>query len=99
MNPSPLRFSLTMTMGLIAGIAVNLWLFRLGLFWGIIGLSIFKHVLIAYLCEAVGVDRNAGSSTVAAAIPVNPCSVEATPAQIASGIHLEPPRPETERCA
>ena len=35
--------------------AVNFWLFRLGRFWGIVGLNVTKHVAIAYLCQALGV--------------------------------------------
>jgi hypothetical protein len=42
---------------LVACIALNFWLFRLGVFWGILGLNVTKHVLIAYLCEVLGVDR------------------------------------------
>ena len=79
-----------MTMGLIAGIAVNLWLFRLGVFWGIVGLSISKHVLIAYLCEAVGVDRNARKPARALAIPVAPQSVPSSATPPVSAIGREP---------
>ncbi len=42
---------------LIACIALNLWLFRQGILWGIIGLNISKHLLIAYLCRNLGVNR------------------------------------------
>ena len=31
-------------LGLVACIAVNIWLFRLGVFWGILGLNVTKHV-------------------------------------------------------
>ena len=41
----------------VACIAFNIWLFRLGVFWGILGLNVTKHVMIAYLCGASGVDR------------------------------------------
>jgi hypothetical protein len=44
-------------LGLVACIAVNFWLFRVGVFWGILGLNVTKHVAIAYLCQIVGVDR------------------------------------------
>ncbi len=44
-------------LGLVACIAVNFWLFRLGVFWGILGLNVTKHVAIAYLCQILGVDR------------------------------------------
>jgi len=45
-------------LGLVACIALNFWLFRLGVFWGILGLNVTKHVAIAYLCEVLGVDRH-----------------------------------------
>jgi hypothetical protein len=41
----------------VAGVAFHFWLFRLGALWGILGLSVTKHVVIAYLCERLGVDR------------------------------------------
>ncbi len=44
-------------LGLVACIALNFWLFRVGVFWGILGLNVTKHVAIAYLCEVLGVDR------------------------------------------
>ena len=44
-------------LGLVACIALNFWLFRLGVFWGIVGLNVTKHVAIAYLCQVLGVDR------------------------------------------
>lgn len=46
-----------MMLGLVAGIAINFWLFRLGVLWGILGLNVSKHLLIAYLCQVLGVDR------------------------------------------
>jgi hypothetical protein len=44
-------------LGLVACIALNFWLFRLGVFWGILGLNVTKHVVTAYLCQILGVDR------------------------------------------
>jgi hypothetical protein len=49
--------SLTTLLALVACIALNLWLFRLGALWGILGLNVTKHVTIAYLCQFLGVDR------------------------------------------
>ena len=49
--------------GVIACIAVNFWLFRLGVFWGILGLNVTKHVVTAYLCQVLGVDRQRPSET------------------------------------
>ena len=50
--------SVTSLLGLVACVALNIWLFRLGPLLGILGLNISKHVIIAYVCKAVGVDKN-----------------------------------------
>jgi hypothetical protein len=44
-------------LGVVACIALNFWLFRLGVLWGILGLNVTKHVVIAYLCQVIGVDK------------------------------------------
>jgi hypothetical protein len=44
-------------LGVVACVALNIWLFRLGVLLGIIGLNVSKHLLIAYLCQVLGVDR------------------------------------------
>jgi hypothetical protein len=55
------RATFQMTVGamlvVVACIALNFWLFRLGVFWGILGLNVTKHVVIAYLCQVIGVDK------------------------------------------
>jgi hypothetical protein len=51
------QLTLAALLGLVACIALNLWLFRFGVLAGLIGLNISKHVLIASLCQKVGVDR------------------------------------------
>ncbi len=55
------RATFQMTLGAmlfaVACIALNFWLFRQGVFWGILGLNVTKHVTIAYLCQIIGVDR------------------------------------------
>jgi hypothetical protein len=66
--PSPLSIMIPMgrptfqmtlgaMIGIVACVALNFWLFRLGIFWGIVGLNVTKHMLIAYLCQVLGVDR------------------------------------------
>ena len=59
------RATFQMTVGamlvVVACIALNFWLFRLGVFWGILGLNVTKHVVIAYLCQVLGVDRHQGA--------------------------------------
>jgi len=52
--------SVTALLGLVACVALNFWLFRLGALWGILGLNVTKHVAIAFLCQSLGVDRSAG---------------------------------------
>lgn len=54
-NPG-LQISLTMMLLLVACAAGNIWLFRQGVLWGILGLNVTKHVLTAYLCQALGVN-------------------------------------------
>jgi hypothetical protein len=54
---------------LVACVALNIWLFRLGVLLGIIGLNVTKHVLIAYLCQVVGVDKRKTSAP--SATPTN----------------------------
>lgn len=51
------QFSLTFLMIVVACVALNFWLFRQGIFWGIVGLNVSKHVIIAYLCRNLGVNR------------------------------------------
>jgi hypothetical protein len=45
---------------LVACVALNFWLFRLGPLLGILGLNVSKHVLIAWVCQAIGVDKRRG---------------------------------------
>jgi hypothetical protein len=57
MERPTLQISVAALLGLVACIALNFWLFRLGILWGIVGLNVTKHVAIAYLCQVLGVDR------------------------------------------
>jgi hypothetical protein len=52
-----LQLSLATMLLMVACVAFNLWLFRLGPLLGIIGLNLTKHVVIAWLCQVLGVDR------------------------------------------
>jgi hypothetical protein len=54
------QLSVAGLLGVVACIAFNIWLFRLGPLWGIIGLNVSKHVIIAYLCQVLGVDKRTG---------------------------------------
>ncbi len=57
MERPSLQLSVTSLLGLVACVALNIWLFRLGPLLGILGLNISKHVVIAYVCKVVGVDK------------------------------------------
>ncbi len=57
MERPSLQLSVTSLLGLVACVALNIWLFRLGPLLGILGLNISKHVIIAYVCKVVGVDK------------------------------------------
>jgi hypothetical protein len=52
-----LQISVAAMLGLVACVAINIWLFRVGLLWGVIGLNVSKHVGVAVLCQALGVNR------------------------------------------
>ena len=58
MERPSLQLSVTSLLGLVACVALNIWLFRLGPLLGILGLNISKHVIIAYVCKVVGVDKH-----------------------------------------
>ncbi len=66
------QFSIAGLLGLVACIALNFWLFRLGALWGILGLNVTKHVAIAFLCQALGVDRPATLGTAGTASKATP---------------------------
>jgi hypothetical protein len=70
-----LQISVATMLRLVACIALNIWLFRVGVFWGILGLNVTKHVMIAYLCGVLGVDRRPsrppGAASAAAGAPVS----------------------------
>ena len=61
MERSNFQLSIAALLGLVACIAFNFWLFRVGVLWGILGLNVTKHVAIAYLCQVLGVDRQTQS--------------------------------------
>jgi hypothetical protein len=71
MERPTLQMTVASMLGVVACIAVNFWLFRLGVFWGILGLNLTKHVAIAYLCQVVGVDRHRPAQA-PAVVPARP---------------------------
>lgn len=62
MERPSLQLSVAGMLGLVACAALNIWLFRLGTLLGIIGLNLTKHVVIAFLCQVLGVDKRVPSS-------------------------------------
>ena len=61
MNRPGIQISVTAMLGIVACAAVNLWLFRLGFLYGLIGLNVTKHVGVALFCQAIGVNRRPAS--------------------------------------
>lgn len=57
MERSVFQMSVAAMLGLVAFAALNIWLFRLSILAGIIGLNVTKHLVIAYLCQVIGVNR------------------------------------------
>ncbi len=51
------QLSLAAMIGVVACIAFNIWLFRLNTLLGLVGVNVTKHVVIAWLCQVVGVDK------------------------------------------
>ncbi len=52
-----MQFSVRSMLGLVACVALNIWCFKVSAILGLIGLNVTKHVVIAQLCHAVGVNR------------------------------------------
>ncbi len=52
-----LQISVRGMIAIVACVATNFWLFRVGFLFGLLGLNVTKHVLTAYLCHSVGLDR------------------------------------------
>jgi hypothetical protein len=74
MERARFQLSVSAMLGLVACVAVNIWLFRFGPLMGLLGLNLSKHVIIAYLCQILGVDRT-GSRGRPSAVVARPVSV------------------------
>jgi hypothetical protein len=66
-------------LGLVACAAVNVWLFRVSFLYGLIGLNVTKHVGVAALCRALGVNRRGDEGTRGSALPEPHASINAIP--------------------
>lgn len=71
MEQSRLQWTLSASIAVVATCALNFWLFRQGVLWGLLGLSVTKHVLVAWLCHALGLDRTT-SDPVQDGVPPDP---------------------------
>jgi hypothetical protein len=58
-----LQMSLMAMLALVACVALNIWCFRVHLLLGLVSLNVSKHVAIAGLCRAVGVNRRTGAES------------------------------------
>ena len=57
------QISVGAMLGVVGCLTINVWLFRIGVLWGILGLNVTKHVVVAYLCQVLGVDRRTSEET------------------------------------
>jgi hypothetical protein len=57
MERARFQLSVSSMLGLVACVALNIGVFRYSVFWGIVCLNVTKHIIIAYLCQIMGVDR------------------------------------------
>ena len=75
MTRNTFQISVTALLVLVACVAVNFWLFRVGILWGILGLNVSKHLVIAYLCQILGVNQRRAAAAPAPAVPAtNPAA-------------------------
>ncbi len=70
------QFRLTTLLLAVACVAINVWLFRVGALWGILGLNVTKHVVIAVLCKNLGIDHEGSTSDPGSAGSAGPGVVE-----------------------
>lgn len=64
-----ITFSVASLLGLVACVAVNLWCFRVHVLLGLVAINITKHVVIAQLCQALGVNRRTAGAPKALPAP------------------------------
>jgi hypothetical protein len=69
-----ITFSVASLLGLVACVAVNLWCFRVHFLLGMVAINVTKHVVIAQLCQAVGVNRRTVPAPIVAAVPAPPAA-------------------------
>jgi hypothetical protein len=70
-----LQISVAAMLGLVACVAVNVWLFRVGFLYGLVALNVTKHVGVAVLCQAIGVNRRDAKAQLRSVVPKPHASV------------------------
>jgi hypothetical protein len=80
MTRTGLQISVAAMLGLVACAAVNLWLFRLGFLYGLVGLNVTKHVGVAVLCQTIGINcRGDGADPPRTPVPRPHASINGSP--------------------
>jgi hypothetical protein len=74
-----LQISVAAMLGLVACLAINIWLFRVGFVYGLVGLNVTKHVGVAALCQAIGVNRRSAEASSRSAVPKPDASLNGSP--------------------
>ena len=64
MRSPGIQISVSGLLTLVVCAALNLWLFRVSWLYGLIGLNVTKHVAVAVLCAAIGVNGRRGGQHV-----------------------------------
>jgi hypothetical protein len=74
-----LQISVAAMLGLVACAAVNVWLFRIGFLYGLVGLNVTKHVGVAVICQAIGVNRRNEKTHPRSGVPKPHASFDGSP--------------------
>ena len=74
-----LQFSVAWMLGLVACVAINIWLFRVGFLCGLVGLNVTKHVAVAALCQSIGVNRPEAGRRPPSCLPPPHASLNGSP--------------------
>ena len=73
------QFSVAAMLGMVACVALNIWLCRVGFLYGLVGLNVTKHIGVAVLCQAIGVNRKAAGCSPARALREPHASLNGSP--------------------
>jgi hypothetical protein len=79
MARTDLQISVAAMLGLVACVAMNVWLFQVGFLYGLVGLNVTKHVVVAVLCQAIGVNRRDEKAQLRTVVPKPHASFDRSP--------------------